>query len=314
MPISDIPNRLKLKSTAITNSGTQQPAPHAVLCTDTRTFQIRQVQTSNTVFVVQPTEKPLPSNGAEEPATRLCAIAQCPSLLELVPTSSSSSAFLRQNLPEYDGDQSHTDGSPPTRSTARLEPWDKASKFGILEDAPFSAREYEQAWQDLCVFEHGSASWIPTPSISASAWDAVVVAASVRGLKLDESFPISPMFSTVEELHLPEPLVEAVLARVSARDQDGQDGYIKLDRGKCVSWVGAVLLQSFGGERLISDFIRQWKDKLPEAWREHASLEAIKVGLGRWSLRRFPLTASRESIHKLRAQQLYITRKDRQGT
>ena len=264
-----------LKSTTIRDDVSQQSPAYAVLCTDDQTFQVRQVQSSNSVFVLQSMEKPLPSGGTNLPMTSLCAIAQCPSLLELVPTSISSIAFLRQKMQAFNGERS--DGFPPMISVDKLESWDPNSKYGILEDAPFSNREFDQAWGEICAFEHAAESWIPTASVLTNVWGAIVMAASARDLKLDESFSTSAIVSTVDEESYPTALVSAVLARISARDQDVMDGYAILDRTKCVSWVGAVLLESLDGEVLVSDFVKQWQDKLPEAWRDRAFLEAIKV-------------------------------------
>ena len=226
--------------------------------------------------MIQPAEKQIPLNGTDPPRISLCAIGQCPSLLELIPTTPPSTAFLRQQLPAYNGEQ--TEDFPPLTSVATLDPWDKASKYGILEDAPFSTDEFDQAWRDICAFEHGAASWAPTSSTLITVWDAVVTAASVRSLKLDDNLSVSAIASTVEELHHPVGLVVAVLARVSAGDSVPVDGYVRLDRGKCVSWVGAVLLESLAATILVTDFVKEWQDKLPEVWREYASLEAIKVG------------------------------------
>lgn len=279
--LANMSESLKLKSTAVTNDGSQRPAAYAVLCTDDCTFQVRQVQTSNSVFIMQPTEKQLRSKDNTVPTASLCAIAQCPSLLELIPTTPPSIAFLRQKLPVYNGEQS--DDFPP-KPTEKLNPWDKVSKCGILEDAALSTGEFDHAWQEICAFEYGSASWIPTPSVLIKVWEAIFVAASVRSLKLDESFSVSAIASMVEELFQPGALVVAVLSRVSAGESVSSDGYARLDRERCVSWIGAVLLESLPGAMLVTDFVKQWQDQLPEVWREHASLEAIKVGLEEASL------------------------------
>ena len=101
--------------------------------------------------------------------------------------------------------------------------------------------------------------------------------AAVRGLKLNDTFLITKITSMVEEECYPTALLEAVLARVSAPGPDMMDDNIRLDRATCVSWVGAVLLQSFGGEVAVSEFLEKWRDNLPEAWQD-ATLEDLKVG------------------------------------
>ena len=53
-----------------------------------------------------------------------------------------------------------------------------------------------------------------------------------------------------------------------------------IERNKCVQWVGQIMLEARSdvAERPISDFLQDWQDRLPEAWREHAKLELLNVG------------------------------------
>lgn len=56
-----------------------------------------------------------------------------------------------------------------------------------------------------------------------------------------------------------------------------------IDRDQCVSWVGGVILEAqepFNTDFLESEseFIINWRDQLPEIWRENAKLSALKVG------------------------------------
>lgn len=54
----------------------------------------------------------------------------------------------------------------------------------------------------------------------------------------------------------------------------------RIDRDKCVPWVGSILLES---ETQRTEgipkaaFIQTWKDQLPEAWRDQAQLELLEV-------------------------------------
>ena len=52
-----------------------------------------------------------------------------------------------------------------------------------------------------------------------------------------------------------------------------------IDKDECVSWVGVTVLEAQLDPEgaLISDFILDWKNQLPETWRECATLETIKV-------------------------------------
>ena len=59
---------------------------------------------------------------------------------------------------------------------------------------------------------------------------------------------------------------------------------VMLSRDRTVEWVGSVCLQKAGGSEQANtegisrlDFLTQWHDLLPEGWREHASLDLLKV-------------------------------------
>lgn len=54
-----------------------------------------------------------------------------------------------------------------------------------------------------------------------------------------------------------------------------------ISRDECVLWIGLVLLelrsQSNEGSVMESSFLREWEQQLPEAWREHAKINVLKV-------------------------------------
>ena len=53
-----------------------------------------------------------------------------------------------------------------------------------------------------------------------------------------------------------------------------------LSSAMVVPWLGAILLEAqstSAGGVLTSDFLRDWKDQLPDTWRMYATLDALKV-------------------------------------
>lgn len=105
--LADMPESLWLKSAESpnVNNDSKQPSPSAVLCTDDHTFQLRQVQSSNSVFILQPSES---LHGDELPSPSLSAIAQCTATLELIPSDKVASfamaaRLLKRSLPSYRG-------------------------------------------------------------------------------------------------------------------------------------------------------------------------------------------------------------------
>ena len=104
---ADVPESVWLKSAESPNvHHSEQPSPSAVLCTHDRTYQLRQVQSSNSVFILQPSES---SRGNDRsPSQSLLAIAQCTSTLELLPSDTAASfalvlQLLKKTLPLYKG-------------------------------------------------------------------------------------------------------------------------------------------------------------------------------------------------------------------
>ena len=84
----------------------KQSRPNAVLCTDDSTYQLRQVQSSNSILILQPSESRGSDN--EIPSPSLSAIAQCTATLELIASDTAASValisrLLRQSLPLYNG-------------------------------------------------------------------------------------------------------------------------------------------------------------------------------------------------------------------
>ena len=102
-----MPESLCLKSAESPNvHHSEQPSPSAVLCTDDHTYQLRQVQSSNSIYILQPSES---SRGNDRILSQsLLAIAQCTSTLELIPSDTAASLalasqLLKKTLPPYKG-------------------------------------------------------------------------------------------------------------------------------------------------------------------------------------------------------------------
>ncbi|KAK3174333.1 hypothetical protein OEA41_001577 [Lepraria neglecta] len=247
-----MPESLTLKS-ATPNSSSQTSA-NAVLCTDNQTYQVRQVQSSNSVYVLQPSETS-PEDGFI-PTIGLSAIAQCTATLELIPEPASAIPFLKQTVPVYSGPEGGTQS--PTASA----PLEKKNRHAILERAPLSLGEFNKACEELCVFEVDGQAWLPTASMLANVWKSIISGATVRSINLGGSFSIATLSRIVEEDGHLTALFRAVMDRLSSNDVDLMDDCklvltesapsasltefvdAALSREKAVPWVGLVLLQS----------------------------------------------------------------------
>ncbi|KAF1919738.1 sister chromatid cohesion protein Dcc1 [Ampelomyces quisqualis] len=253
----DAPNppRLSLKS---------QPEPaYAVLCTPAKTYQLRQVQTSNSLFITQPA---LESHGNAAPAPATRAIASCTATLELHPADPAAAVMLlRRVLPVYDMLADHVDATAAGKSMA-----------AIFDDMPFSDAQCLSAWHALMAFEHQGSSYQPSARALSHVWSAIHAAALAEGVKLDCQFLTPDITKAACQEDHPPALVGAILSHLAKEDHEPDGPWSCLDRTKTVAFAGRTLLDAKrGSDFLLADFIDIWEDRLPEAWRGHAQLDSI---------------------------------------
>lgn len=239
---------------------------HVVLCSDDQTFQVRQVHSSNSVFIIQPSCITSQNHGLDY-SDSLTAIAKCEATLEAIPYSPACGPLLKGALPVF------TD----LESAQKLKPAAVQSKRSILNDMPMSLQQCNQAWTDLCAFEVGDQAWRPSPFMLWKVWTSITSACTLRGLSLDQSLDTQALARASEEDDIPAPLFHAVMSNIQV---EGGTTHAKIDRMKCILWTGSVLLQSrtsVASPMAVLDFFREWKDQLPEDWRKEATLEAVQV-------------------------------------
>ena len=220
-----------------------QPGPSAVLCTNDHTYQLRQVQSSNSVFVLQPSESRC--GGNEIPTPSLLAVAQCTATLELIPSDAATSfvmvsRLLKKSLPPYKGIDTDVGlGTNTTFSSKRKAPQDQVvlpliltsclgkhkDKNAILHDAPLSTEEFNKAWNQVCAFEVLSRAWLPTPSALAMIWKSILSAATIRGVNLEKTFDLKSLAEMVGNDGYPWALFMAVMKRLVS-----DTNYMKDDR------------------------------------------------------------------------------------
>ena len=234
-----------------------------MLCTPSKTFHLRQVQTSSPLFVTQPA---LEAHGNAIPAPTTRAVASCTATLELQPSDDSPVPALEQVLPLFD----IVDGDVDARGTGK-------SQAAILPHLPFSDGQCIQAWQELMAFEFAGSSFRPSARALLQVWKSMLAAAVAEGVKLDGQFLTEDLSGAVADEGYPAALAVAMLKRLSSDDQDTDGLWSCLDRAKTVSFVAKTLLEAKqdGPNYPTADFINTWKDSLPELWREDAELKTI---------------------------------------
>jgi sister chromatid cohesion protein DCC1 len=253
---------LSIKSQAHSSAPNAKPA-YAVLCTPDRTFQLRQVQTSNSLFVTQPA---LETHGNEIPVPVTRAIASCTATLELHPSDASAVALLREALPVYDIIAGDVDATGNGRS-----------KAAIFEDIPLSDTQCQSGWNEVLAFEHDDGSFQPSVNALAQVWRSINAATLAEGVKLDSQFLTDDITRAVAEEGHPLGLVEAILRHLAEDGKEPDGPWSCLGRTKTLVFTGRIILESRqGSDFLIADFIDTWADKLPEAWGRDAQLSVIE--------------------------------------
>lgn len=190
---------LLLKSTASTEA-----APgHAVLCSSDQTFQLRQVNSSNSVFLLQPSTIAT-ATGEASSTEGLTAVAKCEATLEVIPQTIACYPLLKRVLPVF----SDLDGKDVPSSI------DIKSRQAIFEDIPVSSREFDRAWNDLCAVEDEGRAYRPSPAVQWKAWASIVSACTLKGLSLDRELDVVSLARTVEEDDVPAFVLDAVMERL----------------------------------------------------------------------------------------------------
>ncbi|KAJ4352368.1 uncharacterized protein N0V89_007716 [Didymosphaeria variabile] len=227
-------------------------------------FQIRQVQTSNSVFVTQPA---FDAHGNDIPTSTTCAIASCTATLELHPADTPAVAYIEAVLPVYDIVGGEVDAIQ-----------NDTSKGGVFADVPLSSGQCEQGWAEVVAFELSGSSYRPSVNTLRQVWSSINAAALAEGIRLDSQFLGYDLAEMVQEEGFPAPLALAIFSHLASAGQDTSGQWSCLDRRKTVSFVGKTLLQAKRGSsgHLVADFVEEWKDSLPEAWRGDAALKSIE--------------------------------------
>ena len=207
--VADAKGSLQLKSATVTSTNTNDPVRNAVLCSQNQTFEVRQVQSSNTLYILKSSQSGPVIDCSALLKPEVSAIGQCKALLELVPVATTPIAFLKQALPTYRGHE--TNWNLATRSPG-------ANRASILTDAPFSTGEFENAWVDVCAFEYKNEALLPAAVDLCHIWTSFMSAATIKGVDITKGFRTESLLCLIKEDGYPEQLVASVLKKLSQED------------------------------------------------------------------------------------------------
>lgn len=191
------------------------------MCTESKTFPLRQVHTSNSLFIIQP-HQAASADADSPPQDGFCAIASCGATIEISSSTDSALPFLQKLLPSYSNRDIPANGSSTHTSTLAT----------IGADIPLSDGEIQRAWTQLCAFEAGNQAYRPTAAVLLALWKAILSASVAEGMNIGSPFLAEDLWNIVKDEEYPRGMFDAIMNRIVA-DDDADQMEVDSDTSKC---------------------------------------------------------------------------------
>ncbi|KAJ5123275.1 hypothetical protein N7448_009372 [Penicillium atrosanguineum] len=300
---------LKSPSTALAHAVADAGGQEYVnLCTPTQTYRIRQVMSSNSLHIVRPSEGQISkadikivedevgeSGTLNLPDEAVTAIAKCGSTLELhvPPGGFSAVPFLEKSLGLYDRRPGDDDGDIAMDESGELKLGGiQKLRDQVCMDIPVSAAQCETGWVEICAFvdERMKVCWRPSSRMRVNVWKRMMEGALLQGIDLEKQFLVGDLWKAVldddESEPFPRGLLEGVVRRLCVPDERpalaDEIKWASFDKAEVTKWLGETYLASIAPTASSavgrSEFLRAWKDCLPESWRSEATLSKLPEG------------------------------------
>jgi hypothetical protein len=251
-----------------------------------KTWSVRQVSTSNEVYVVQAScarEKNAADRDAAivdagQHSAVLTAIAKADSILELLPVTADIEVHLRKLLPAYD----HEQLVRLYEEFGELRELNEVEEHArLLSQIPAPDVSVRKVWQQLCVSRcSGSREeyFIPTARLLESAWTSALAAYNIRGSGkgIMERADFEDEDDGASELL---PVKNAIWQRLCTAEGAG------LERIQTATWVVRTSWQSMW-EMPTSEHRRTekrleiediWRNMLPREYAVEASIDRLEA-------------------------------------
>lgn len=229
-------------------------AGNAVLCTQDKTFNIRQKNSSNTVYILQPGQDD--TSSIAEPG--LTGISKPESTLETLPiTNFNAAAHIRQLLPIL----TSTGQLTGTR--------DSSTKAQLLANIPFSDAECQTAYRELSAFVQPTTNHciVPSAQLKIQTWLSMLENSRVNAVDLTSELDHDAILSLKDGLEdLQTGLCDAILHAFTTISAESRT---LIDSDRLLRWVGLNRLEADALKTPIgiTTFKASWKDALPEKLR-----------------------------------------------
>jgi sister chromatid cohesion protein DCC1 len=264
---------LRLTSAPAVGAAKGSLAEQLHLCTTDKVWAVRQVSTSNCVYVTQ--DVPTESGGEEvgsamdldgvlsQPTAGVTAIAQLGSVLELIPVQvrvAEVEGRLAALVPLYDG-----------LSTAR-----QTAIAELRKDIPAPEVLLDEALDRLCVCEVRGQAFIPEKTLLLYIWTKIMEGCAISGIKLDGAFDpgmvVAAMVLDDDDYVAYTAIASTLLTQTFPRSgllqqqsPNERTTLIRLHHQPTTDYLGTLLLMTQLTHQ-PQTFHDHWRRLLPESW------------------------------------------------
>jgi sister chromatid cohesion protein DCC1 len=281
--------QLKSAPTDDTATSTKPKEQYLHLCTASHVWAVRQVSTSNSVYVLAPSTQTISNGDLAAFHSGITAFAQPTSTLELLPSPylpSDIDATIQRLLPIYPAppsfdDDDYDDFYPPTSNLSLAD---------LLASLPYPRFAVQEAIRRSFVFEtRDLTAFLPSEGLLLKAWQAFTSHASSQRkniVSLDLETGLSEVtVSMASDEGVLLPAVAVAIARAFMESDTGVAGVemgtmlgmdVEMEglrpegrfKGKELTmWVGGLLVKCADGARMREeDLERRWTDLVPNQW------------------------------------------------
>lgn len=212
-----------------------------VLCSKTKSFQIKQRNHSNTVMLMDSK-----NSCEEEKGGPFWGYSSQASVFECKPTSGKIDV---RGIPIYDGQGNFKKGGLET------------SLEYLRENAPISDFEFDKAWFNLNGSSINGQAVILSHDFITRSLHVLIMSIMASNLDFNELSLIEVYKTLSEDDDYTIDVVETVLRKFSKEDKEP----FSLNKEKIAQWYGIETLRKFGSEKYISpsEFFIKWKSEFP---------------------------------------------------
>ncbi|WPK25296.1 hypothetical protein PUMCH_002607 [Australozyma saopauloensis] len=233
---------------------------HLVLCTESETYTVRQMNHSNTQLVVEDLQVPAVGRKlmglGPDSSSSLLAVGLCSYLYELTP---SLGEIETAGLPLYDGTAELLVGSVPL------------SVESLMQSSPIARTCFQSQWHALCGSEIDGIAVILSPDFVTNVLYTIIAVAIAEKWS---SFTLEEMAPRLASEN--SKFTRLVLETIAGKFCECKDNELSLNRPEIAKWFGIMSLKKLATATSDKDLLLQWKSSLPPFFNALLDLKVLR--------------------------------------